>query len=78
MDSAKAISMAIRVRMLRLGVTQRQLAERTGLTQATISSDLTGRREWQLSTLDKLAKGLGWNDATDIAAAAKQEEKSPQ
>lgn len=78
MDSTKAISMAIRVRMLRLGVTQRQLAGRVGLSQTTISNLLTGRSGYQLPTLDKLAKGLGWNDATDIAVAAKQEEKSPQ
>lgn len=78
MSSIPAISAAIKVRMTRLGITQKQLARRTGVAQSVISNNINGRNEWQLVTLDRLAKGLGWNDATDIALAARQERKSPQ
>lgn len=78
MSSIPAISAAIKVRMTRLGITQKQLSKRTGVAQSVISLNLTGKSEWQLATLDRLAQGLGWNDATDIALAARQERKSPQ
>jgi transcriptional regulator with XRE-family HTH domain len=41
------------------GLTQEQLAEKTSLAQRTIASIEQGRRWARLTTLHKLAKGLG-------------------
>lgn len=41
------------------GLTQEQLAEKTNLAQRTIASIEQGRRWARLTTLHKLAKGLG-------------------
>lgn len=41
------------------GFTQEQLAEKTGLAQRTIASIEQGQRWARLSTLHKLAKGVG-------------------
>ena len=41
------------------GLTQEQLAERTGLAQRTIASIEQGQRWARLSTLHRLAKGIG-------------------
>jgi DNA-binding XRE family transcriptional regulator len=57
----------------RLFVTQAELAQRTGITEATISRIENGQHQPRISTVRKIAEGLGlrpedlvdWNSATD-------------
>lgn len=42
-----------------IGITQKELSERTGITQADISKLETGNANPSLRTLRRLAKGLG-------------------
>lgn len=49
----------IRAHMERAGVTQAQLAEHLGLTQAAISRRLTGRVPWRVAELVAVAQKLG-------------------
>jgi transcriptional regulator with XRE-family HTH domain len=44
---------------LKKGLTQQQLAEKTGLSIDTVAAIENGRRWARLTTLRKLAKGLG-------------------
>lgn len=77
METLEAINLAIKVRMTRLGINQKQLSERSGVERQTISSNLLGKHEWGLTKLDKIARGLGWNDAADVLMAARNERKKP-
>ena len=68
--------MAIRVRMLRTGKSETELANDLGVTTRTVQRWLaTGK--WGLETLDRVARYIGWNNALDIINASKHE-KSPQ
>ena len=53
--------MATRLRLLRerRGLTQEQLAEKSGVSRTYLARLETGRQDPTLSTLEKLAKALG-------------------
>ena len=53
------IAIKARRQMARLQMTQKQLAERTGITQADISRLETGNANPSLRTLQRLAAGMG-------------------
>lgn len=75
-SSGPSVSMAIRVRLVRLGKTETQLAQKLGVAPRTVQRWIaTG--QWGLQTLDKVAKFLDWDSAIDIINASKHE-KSPQ
>ena len=54
------------------GMTQRQLAEKTGITQADISRLESGNGNPSLKTLQRLAKGMGMRLKLEFLPAAKQ------
>lgn len=53
------IAEAVRVEMARARVSQRVLAERTGLSQSAISRRMTGETAFDLDDLEKMAAALG-------------------
>jgi DNA-binding XRE family transcriptional regulator len=52
------------------GLTQEQLAGRSGIPQETLSRIETGRRHPRIETLRKLAAGLGWDTSELLARIA--------
>ncbi len=58
------INRRIRTRLKQLGYTQRQLANKTGITPAGISQIISGTRTPASKSLHKIAKGL--NVSTDF------------
>jgi transcriptional regulator with XRE-family HTH domain len=64
--------MEIRLREIREArfVTQAELSERTGITEATISRIEHGLQSPRISTIRKLAKALGVEPAELVAPAA--------
>lgn len=79
MNQRKAINAVIRIRMAQLDINQRKLAQKAGMSAQALNHDLHDGRKWQVNTLNKIARGLGWTDAADILLAAREEEKkSPQ
>ena len=73
MDSTTLVNRVIRLRMASLGLSQRDVADSIGFTQAQLSRYLTGKYSWRLPSLDKVAVALGWSSAVDIANAAKSD-----
>lgn len=75
-SSGPSVSMAIRVRLVRLGKTETQLAQNLGVAPRTVQRWIaTG--QWGLRTLDEVARFLDWDNAIDIINASRHE-KSPQ
>lgn len=71
-----SVSMAIRVRLVRLGKTETQLAQNLGVSLRTVQRWIaTG--QWGFQTLDKVARFLDWDNAIDIINASRYE-RSPQ
>lgn len=54
------------------GMTQKQLAEKTGITQADISRLESGSGNPSLKTLQRLAEGMGMRLKLEFLPAAKQ------
>lgn len=54
-----AVKIRLREWRLRKVMTQAELAERTGMTEATISRLESGHQDARISTVKKLAAGLG-------------------
>lgn len=73
MNSSKCTSLAIQIRLKRLGMTQEDLAAKTGIDTSQLSSYMSGKVGWSLKTLDRLAPALRWKTGMDITAAAQQE-----
>ena len=63
------VATAIRVEMARNGLTQRDLAEALGVTQATVSSRMNGHTEWTIRELQIVAATCGVA-VTDLLAGA--------
>ena len=76
--TADAVSMAIRVRLLRVGKTQTELADESHVSPVALSRWLNGQSVWTLEALDKLAPPLGFQSGIDIATAAKEEQRIQQ
>jgi ribosome-binding protein aMBF1 (putative translation factor) len=66
-DSAENVGCHIRNKRMDIGVTQTELAERTGLDQALISKLEKGKHQPRFGTLSKYAKGLNLT-VTDLLA----------
>lgn len=75
MTSSELVTKAIKSRMAFKGMTQQDLASQTGVNRVVLARYLANSREWPLMTLDRIAPSLGWNDGTDIFAAARREER---
>ena len=76
--TADAVAMAIRVRLLRVGKTQTELADESHVSPVALSRWLNGQSVWTLEALDKLAPPLGFHSGIDIATAAKEEQRIQQ
>ncbi|MFT9059735.1 helix-turn-helix domain-containing protein [Bifidobacterium aquikefiri] len=72
-NSNELISRAISVRLARIGKTQREVAEESGVNPATFSRKMNNRADWQVCFLDKISPALGLSGAIDIIASAQQE-----
>ena len=72
-SSNELISKAVRVRMLRLGLDQKTLAENMGISTSSLSHYLSNKIGWQVSVLDKLLAPLEWDSLADIFTAANDE-----
>lgn len=72
-SSNELISKAVRVRMLRLGLDQKTLAKRMGISTSSLSHYLSNKIGWQVSVLDKLLAPLEWDSLADIFTAANDE-----
>jgi DNA-binding XRE family transcriptional regulator len=60
-SKVEALSMLYKIREARekAGFTQKELAEKSGVPQATISKIESGKRNLELNTLNKIAKAMG-------------------
>ena len=76
--TADAVAMAIRVRLIRVGKTQTELADESNVSPVALSRWLNGQSVWTLEALDKLAQPLGFHSGIDIATAAKEEQRIQQ
>ena len=76
MTSADYVTQAIKVQLIRKGMTQKQLSEVSGLNESQLNRYFTGAREWPMRILDAIAPARGWRDSLDIFLAA-QNEKAP-
>lgn len=72
-SSNELISKAVRVRMLRLGLDQKTLAKKMGISASSLSHYLSNKIGWQVSVLDKLLAPLEWDSLADIFTAANDE-----
>lgn len=77
MTSGELVTQAVKVRMVRRQMNQLDLSKASGVSPGQLSRYLTGRREWPIRILDKIAKPLGWKDGLDVFIAAEQEKKMP-
>lgn len=73
-SSNELISMAVKVRMLRLGLDQKTLSENSGISPASLQRYLADQRDWKVSTLDKLLAPLKWESLKDLFNAAADED----
>lgn len=48
----------LRIAMIRAGVTPSVLAEKTGMSRQNLSNKMTGKREFKLSEIKKIASAL--------------------
>lgn len=69
MDTHQAVSRSVRVLMALDQTTQRQLAERLGVSQQAVSARLTGRTPWDVNDLDGIAAAFGVT-AVDLLTGA--------
>lgn len=63
-DNWAAVAEAIRVRVADLGITQKELVTRSGVSESTIRQlqNNYGPRKRNRHTLEDLSRGLGWPD----------------
>ena len=72
-DIQTATAAAVKVRLTRLGITQEALAQRVGMSPASLSSRLTGRVPLDTRDMDMIAKGLDLADAFALIELARDE-----
>lgn len=72
-SSNELISKAVKVRMLRLGLNQKTLAKKAGISTSSLNHYLSNKIGWQVSALDKLLAPLKWDSLADIFTAANDE-----
>lgn len=63
--SATAATSSIRAEAARRNLSQRELAEHLGISQAALSRRMSGANPWDLDELDRLASLFGM-DARDL------------
>ena len=68
----QALAQAIEVRRVRVGITKRELAERVGLSPASLSKRLAGAPAIDANEIESLAPALGL-DPFDLMEMAKAE-----
>ncbi len=71
--STELISKVIKVRMLRLNLDQKTLAEKSNISPSALGHYLSDKTECRVSALDKVLKPLKWDSIGDIFKAATDE-----
>ena len=72
-DIQTATAAAIKVALVRLGLTQAALAQRLEMGEAALSARLTGRVPFDTRELDAVAAALGLEDAFALVDLARAE-----
>lgn len=75
MNSDESISMAIKVRLLRLGSNQKALANKSGVNESQLCTYLTGKVGWRVEVLENLLGPLGWRNMAELTSAAEEERR---
>ena len=73
MDSNHSISLAIRVRLLRIGKTQEEVATEAGINPTQFGKYLNCQVGWKVDVLERIAEPLEWASVADITNAAQTE-----
>lgn len=74
-DIQSATAAAVKVRLTRLGITQEALAQRIGMSAASLSARLTGRVPLDTRDIDVIARGLDLGDAFALIELARDERR---
>lgn len=72
----ESVRSRIEERLRALGMTQRDLAARLGVSEVTVSRWLSGERNPSIETLSKIADALGTDTSYLFASDSRAEEKS--
>lgn len=72
------VNKAIRVNLTRNEMTQKDLAEKTGMKLGYLNVRLNGHRSWSIDELDAIADALGTGRALDLLKLADEEESSQE
>ena len=62
---------AVNVRLEQIGLSKGEFATKLGISQATLSNRLAGRRRLDTDHMDSMAQALGFKDAFAFIAYAK-------
>jgi transcriptional regulator with XRE-family HTH domain len=76
--NAKSLASRLRWERLQTGMTQEELAEKSGLSESTISAAETGRRTLRFSTIMKICQGLEIRAETLVEEMEKTGNRSSQ
>lgn len=77
-SSTELISKVIKVRMLRLNLDQKTLAEKSNISPSALGHYLSDKTECRVSALDKVLKPLKWDSIGDIFKAATDKKRRHQ
>ena len=69
-QTAKGVNLAIRVNLTRKGMSQKQLAEETGMSLCYLNKRVNGHRSWSIDDLDAIASAMGIGKALDLLKLA--------
>lgn len=73
-SSDELISKAVHVRMFRIGIDMKTLANQSGISVSALGGYLNNKVGWPVSALDKILGPLRWNSLNDITKAADVEQ----
>ena len=74
----ESVRSRIEERLRALGMTQRDLAARLGVSEVTVSRWLSGERNPSIETLSKIADALGTDTSYFFTSDSRAEEKKPE
>lgn len=75
-NTTSGVNQAIRVNLTRKGMTQKELADKTGMRLEYLNVRLNGHRSWSIDELDAMADALGIGRAIDLLRIADAETNS--
>ena len=69
-QTTKGVNLTIRVNLTRKGMSQKQLAEETGMSLCYLNTRVNGHRSWSIDDLDAIASAMGIGKALDLLKLA--------